>query len=199
VDSFVRTQLQDQTLLVQFGSPDEFPRLTRRVLGQLHKQFHEIRRSGSVRAAILAGSEKSFASGADLEEVSELTPAEALQFSALGQSVMREIEQCPKPVIAAIRGFCLGGGFDLAMACHARMAAEDAKFGHPGGSLGIITGWGGTGRLPRIVGRARAIELLASGRMITAHEAYQWRLVSQVVKAEQVVEAAREMARRLRR
>jgi len=196
VDSFFRTELRDQTLLLQLCSPDEFPRLTRRVLGDLCKQFERIRRSSAVCAVVIAGTAKAFAAGADLEEVSALTPVEALRFSALGQSVMRTIETCPRPVVAAIRGFCLGGGFDLAMACHIRVAAEDAQFAHPGGSLGIMTGWGGTARLPRIVGRARASELLASGRTLTAAEAHAWRLVSRVVAPGEVLEAATEMAQK---
>jgi enoyl-CoA hydratase len=153
----------------------------------------------SCSAVVITGTASSFAAGADLAEVSALTPVAALAFSALGQSVMRAIETSRKPVIAAIRGYCLGGGFDLAMACHVRIAGEDARFGHPGGSLGIITGWGGTARLPRIVGLARTQELLTTGRVITAAEALAWRLVSRIVPSETVMEAAVQFVQRLPR
>ncbi|MBI1749845.1 MAG: enoyl-CoA hydratase/isomerase family protein [Acidobacteria bacterium] len=156
MDSSVRFELRGSVLLISLESPDQFPRLTHSVLSQLLDRFKSLAADTSVRAALITGTTQSFAAGADLEEVSALTPVEALRFSALGQSLMRAIESCPKPIVAAIRGYCLGGGFDLAMACHLRVAGEDARFGHPGGSLGIITGWGGTARLPRLIGHARA-------------------------------------------
>jgi enoyl-CoA hydratase len=144
---------------------------------------------------VLKGSDAAFAAGADLEEVSALDAVEAFRFSQLGQKLMNIIENSRKPVVAAIRGYCLGGGFDLAMACHLRFAAPDAVFGHPGGSLGLVTGWGGTARLPRIVGRARAMELLTTGRTITADEANAWRLVNRVVAEQGLIEAACAAAR----
>jgi enoyl-CoA hydratase len=196
VDSSVRFELCGSVLLISLDSPDQFPRLTRAVLRELRSRFESIPADSAVRAAVITGTPQSFAAGADLAEVSALTPVEALRFSALGQSLMRAIESCPKPVIAAICGYCLGGGFDLAMACHVRIAGDDARFGHPGGSLGIITGWGGTARLPRIVGPSRAVELLTSGRIIDAAEAYAWRLVSRVVPSEQVLDVSLEFARR---
>lgn len=181
MDSSVRFARRDSVLLVRLESPDQFPRLTRAVIRELLTRFENLLSESAVRAVVITGTAQSFAAGADLEEVSALTPVEALRFSALGQSLMRAIESCPKPVIAAICGYCLGGGFDLAMACHLRIAGDDARFGHPGGSLGIITGWGGTARLPRILGQARARELLTMGKIITASEAHAWRLVSRVV------------------
>lgn len=137
----------------------------------------------------MTGTEKCFAAGAELSEIAQLTAMEAKKFAEMGQELMRTIERMEKPVMAAVRGFCLGGGFDLAMACHIRVAARDAVFGHPGGSLGIMTGWGGTQRLARIVGQGRAMELLTTGRQMTAEEAYRWKLVSKVVESERVVEA----------
>jgi enoyl-CoA hydratase/carnithine racemase len=107
---------------------------------------------------------------------------------------MTAIERLPKPVVAAVRGWCLGGGFDLAMACHIRLAASDAQFGHPGGALGILTGWGGTQRLPALVGAARAREALATGRTISSDEALAWRLVSRVAPAEALVADALALA-----
>jgi len=115
---------------------------------------------------------------------------EALRFSALGQAVMERLEKLRKPVVAAIRGYCLGRGFDLAMACHLRVASSDALFGRPGGSLGILTGWGGTARLPRILGRAQALEVLATGQTITAEQAYALSVVSRVAP-DQLLDCAR--------
>ena len=193
--SSVRFELRGSTLIIVLQSPDQFPRLTKSVLQELTTRFESIPADSAVGAAIITGTPQSFAAGADIAEVSLLTPLEALSFSALGQSLMRAVESCSKPVIAAIRGYCLGGGFDLALACHLRIAGNDAQFGHPGGSLGIITGWGGTARLPRIVGQAHARELLVTGRVITAAEAYSMHLVSRVVPPEEVLDAAMEIAR----
>ena len=199
MDSSVRFELRGSLLLISLESPDQFPRLTRAVLRELLTRFESVSADPAVRAAVITGTPQSFAAGADLAEVSALTPVEALRFSALGQSLMRAIECGPKPVIAAIRGYCLGGGFDLAMACHLRIASDDARFGHPGGSLGIITGWGGTARLPRIVGPARATELLTSGRIIDAAEAHAWRLISRVVPPAEVLPTATSFAQQATR
>ena len=197
MDSSVSYEQRDSVLIVRLYSPDQFPRLTRAVLRELLAKFEGLAAAADLCAVVITGTSQSFAAGADLEEVSALTPLEALRFSALGQSLMRAIEHCPNPVVGAICGYCLGGGFDLAMACHARIAADDARFGHPGGSLGIITGWGGTARLPRIVGKSRARELLATGRIISAQEAYAWRLVNRIVPPDEVVEAAVNFARQV--
>ncbi len=191
----VRISRRDDVLLIQLHDPSGYPRLTRAVLEELHGQFDQFAKTPQVRAAVMTGTEKCFAAGADLAEVGALRATEALRFSILGQSLMRKVEQSAKPVIAAIRGYCLGGGFDLALACTLRIAATDAVFGHPGGSLGIITGWGGTQRLSRIIGMVHAREILTTGRTITAEEAYAWRLVSRVVEPEQVVAAATKFSR----
>lgn len=180
-------------LLLALADPTDFPRLTRAVLYDLRNQTNVLARASELRAAVLTGTEKCFAAGAELEEVAALTPREALHFSALGQSVMRAIERSAKPIVAGIRGFCLGGGFDLAMACHLRVAATDAVFGHPGGSLGILTGWGGTQRLPRLLaraGRSRALEALTTGRRISAEEAHAWGLVNRLAPPEEAVATA---------
>jgi enoyl-CoA hydratase len=187
VPSSLRIERRESTLLLQLESPDDFPRLTRSVLGELAAAVQHAARNASVAALVLTGTTKCFAAGADLEEVAALSPLEALRFSALGQSVMRAIENASKPVLAAIHGHCLGGGFDLAMACHLRIAASDARFAHPGGTLGIMTGWGGTQRLPQLIGRARAAELLSTGRAISAQEALAWGLVSRVTPPEETL------------
>ena len=198
----VRTNRRDDLILIELRDPGGYPRLTRAVLEELHRHFDQLETIAGVRAAVLTGMEKCFAAGADLAEVGALSAAEGLRFSALGQSLMRKIEQSAKPILAAIGGYCLGGGLDLALACHLRVAASDALFGHPGATLGIITGWGGTARLPRELGpggRARALEMLASAQMITADEAYAWGLVSRVVAPEALLETAFALARRTNR
>ena len=197
MDSSVRFEQRDSVLLVSLASPDQLPRLTRSVLQLLMERFSSIGDNSTCSAVVITGTASAFAAGADLAEVSTLTPITALAFSALGQSLMNAIEQSPKPVVAAIRGHCLGGGLDLAMACHVRIAGTDARFGHPGGSLGIITGWGGTARLPRIVGQARAKEMFITGRILTAKDALAWRLVSRVVPPQTVVEDSLQLARKL--
>ncbi len=169
------------------------------MLREIERALTEAEGDAKVRSIVIAGSERAFASGADLAEVSALTVASALSFSGVGQGLFRRIERLSKPVIAAIRGYCLGGGLDLALACHIRIAATDAILGHPGGTLGIMTCFGGTQRLPRLIGRARAVEMLASGRNITADEAYAWGLVSRVVAPDALLDAALETARPPRR
>jgi enoyl-CoA hydratase len=186
----------DAAFLIELDDPSGVPRLTRRVLEELRRQVGAAARAPGVRGIVLTGTDRAFAAGADLAEVAALTPVEALAFSALGQGVMSAIERSPRPVVAAIRGWCLGGGFDLAMACHLRVAAGDATFAHPGGSLGLLTGWGGTARLPRLVGRAAAVELLASGRTLNAGEARALRLVQRVVPPTHALTTALELAAR---
>lgn len=194
-ESIIRAALSAGIALVELDDASGIPRLSRSLLAALRGQFTGLRRTENVRAIVLTGTDKCFAAGADLSEVNALRPAGARQFSELGQSLMEQIDRFPRPVVAAVRGYCLGGGFDLAMACHLRVAAQDAVFGHPGGSLGLLTGWGGTSRLPRIVGRARALELLVTGRQITAGESWRWGLVNRVVSPENVLQAADALAR----
>ncbi len=194
----VRASRAGSLLRIELDDPSGFPRLTRAVLAELHRLLDTAGKTPAPPAILLTGTDKCFAAGADLAEVGALDALEALRFSALGQGLMRKIEQHTRPVGAAIRGYCLGGGLDLALACHLRMASTDAIFGHPGAGLGIITGWGGTQRLLRIPGpgaRARVAEMLATGRSITAQEALAWGLVNRIAAPEQVVERALEMVR----
>lgn len=187
---------QGPLALVSLRSTDGYPKLTTALLAQLDATFRSIIAHSGLCGVVLTGTDTAFATGADIAEVGSLEATSALPFSALGQGLMNRIERSPKPVIAAIRGYCLGGGFDLAMACHLRLAAPDAVFAHPGGTLGLLTGFGGTERLPRLIGRARAIELLTTGKTITAEEAYRIFLVNRVVEAENLLPAAMELAAR---
>jgi enoyl-CoA hydratase len=147
--------------------------------------------------ALSRGSDRAFAVGADVNELARLSPAEAFEFSREGQRVFRAIERSPKPIVAGIRGYCMGGGLDLALACHARIASPDAVFAHPGGALGILTGWGGTQRLTRLIGRARALEMLTTGRKVNAKEAQEFGLLSEIVSPPQLISIASDRSRRM--
>ncbi len=196
-----RSTLEDGLLVLQLDDPGGFPRLTRVVLAELLRQFTAAATTSEVRAIVLSGTAKCFAAGAEISQVGALGALEALRFSALGQGVMRKIARSPKPAVAAIRGYCLGGGLDLALACQLRVASDDAIFGHPGAGLGIITGWGGTQRLPRLLlpgGRARTREMVITAQTLTAGEAYAAGLVHRVVPPGNVLEVASSMARAAR-
>jgi enoyl-CoA hydratase len=196
-ETSIAASVHNGVLLLQLTAPDNFPRLTQSALKQLRYQLAGFTSSSDLKAAVITGTEKCFAAGAELMEVSALTAIKALRFAALGQSVMNMIDNCPKPVIAAIRGYCMGGGFDLALACHTRIATPDAIFAHRGASLGIITGWGGTQRLPRILGpngRTIAMELMTTGRTFNANEALAIRLISRIAPEEQLLPAALAIA-----
>ncbi len=191
---------RDACFLIELDDPTGFPRLTRAVLEEFHLLLDAAKRASAARAIVITGTGKCFAAGADIGEVAALGALEALRFSALGQNLMRRIEAHTKPCIAAIRGYCLGGGLDLALACRLRVASSDAVFGHPGAGLGIITGWGGTQRLPRLLGPgalSHVRDILAIGRSVTAGEAYAWGLVNRFVAPERVLEAAVAMVREL--
>jgi enoyl-CoA hydratase len=135
---------------------------------------------GQLKALIIAGNDKFFSAGADLREIAQLSGPEAFEFSRRGQKLMNAIDLFPVPVIAAIRGYCMGGGMDLALACDYRIAAPDAVFGHRGASLGVITGWGGTQRLPQIIGRTRALQMFLLAEMVRAEAALKIGLVNEL-------------------
>jgi enoyl-CoA hydratase/carnithine racemase len=183
VSTRLRSATQAGVVLLTLESDDGYPRLERAVMSDLAREMETLVRARDMKGAVVTGNEQSFASGAEISEIAELTAAGAFEFSRSGQRVFRAIEISARPVVAAIRGFCMGGGLDLALACHVRFAAPDAVFAHPGGALGILTGWGGTQRLPRLIGRARALELLTTGLRITAKEGLDWGLVARIVPA----------------
>ncbi|PSL05107.1 enoyl-CoA hydratase [Cecembia rubra] len=161
--------------------------------------FNEVSDNKDIRAVIITGSgEKAFIAGADISEIAELNELNARKFAENGQEIFSLIENCPKPVIAVINGFALGGGCELAMACHMRIATESAKFGQPEVNLGIIPGYGGTQRLTYLVGRGKALELMMTGDMIGAEEAKNLGLVNHVLatKAE-ALEKAEEILRKI--
>lgn len=168
-------------------------RLTRDKLIALTAAIHEISSNDSLVAPLVISGDTNFSAGADLKEIASLTSPAAYAFSALGQDLMHSVSTFPMPVVAAITGHCMGGGFDLALACHRRIAAPNTVFGHRGAALGLITGWGGTQRLPRLIGKGRALELFITSEKISAARAFEIGLVD-AVAAEPVAEAMRQIS-----
>ena len=180
--------LSDGIARITVNRPDKLNALNGAVIRELGEAAAEVERERGIRGVILTGAgSKAFVAGADIGEIAAQSPIDGLTRAREGQRVFRRLEQCGKPVIAAVNGFALGGGCELAMACHLRIAAEHAKFGQPEVKLGIGPGYGGTVRLPRLVGRGRALELLMTGRMIDAAEAHRIGLVNQVVPADRLL------------
>lgn len=191
----VLTREDDGIALITVNRPDKLNALNADTVRQLDAALREVREDDS-RAVILTGAgEKAFVAGADIAELSKMGPIEGVRISRAGQDTFRMLERMPKPVIAAVNGFALGGGLELALACHVRLASSRAKFGLPEVKLGIIPGYGGTVRLPRLVGRGRALELMLTGEMIDAAEAYRIGLVNRVEEPGALLDAARMMAR----
>ena len=165
------------------------------MFAELGAAFDELGNDGEIRVVLLTGAgERAFAAGADIRELDAVAPGEGKTFALRGQAVFRKIETLGKPVIACVRGFALGGGCELAMACTLRLAAEDAKFGQPEVKLGVIPGYGGSQRLPRLVGRGAALKLLLTGAVIDAREAFRIGLVDEVVAAEDLMTRGEALA-----
>jgi enoyl-CoA hydratase len=178
--------------LVTVNRPEKLNALSGAVVLELKDAFERIAGDVAIRAAILTGAgEKAFVAGADISELALLSPYDARAYAARGQAVFRKLETCGKPTVAAVNGFALGGGLELAMACAVRFASENAKLGQPEVKLGIIPGYGGTQRLPRLVGRGRALELLLAGEPVTAAEAHHIGLVNAVVPLPELLDYSR--------
>jgi enoyl-CoA hydratase len=176
------------TMIIKINRPQVLNALNSEVILELDRAIDDLIDKDELKGAILTGAgEKAFVAGADIAEVNQTPAGEGALMSARGQVVFAKFEQCPKPVIAAVNGFALGGGCELAMACHMRVASEKARFGQPEVNLGLIAGYGGTQRLVRLIGRGKATELLLTGEMIKAPEALQLGLVNHVVSAEEVM------------
>jgi enoyl-CoA hydratase/carnithine racemase len=163
----------------------------------LRTAFEDARDDAAIRGVILTGAGKAFIAGADISELAHVTAFEAEQSSRFGQEVLDLIENLGKPVVAAINGFALGGGCETAMACTIRIAVDSAKFGQPEVKLGLVPGGGGTQRLPRLVGKGRALQLILSGEMISAQEAYRIGLVNEIVPAANLIERAEAILRQI--
>jgi enoyl-CoA hydratase len=183
---------------VTINRPEKLNALNQKVMEELYACFQDIESDDEVRAIILTGAgEKAFVGGADINELAVQTPVEGKETSVRGQQILDFIEHLGKPVIAAINGYALGGGCELAMACTLRIASENARLGQPEVKLGLIPGYAGTQRLPRLVGKGRALEMLLSGDPISASEAYRIGLVSQVVPAQELIVTAEKLAQKI--
>jgi enoyl-CoA hydratase len=189
-------ELTDGIARITVNRPDKLNALNAIVIAELGDAVTRIETDSAVRGAILTGAgAKAFVAGADIAELTEQGATGGRSRALVGQQVFRRLERCGKPVIAAVNGFALGGGCELAMACHLRVASEQAKFGQPEVKLGIAPGYGGTVRLPRLVGKGRALELLLTGEMIDAQEALRIGLVNRVVPADRLLAEAEAMLR----
>ncbi len=185
-----QTESLDGICVLRLSSEDGTNRLTRNCVLALTEAIREAARAAN--PLIITGNQKLFSAGADLNEIARLTGPAAYEFSKMGQALMNAVESFPAPVFAAVSGYCLGGGLDLALACHRRIASPNAVFGHRGAVLGLITGWGGTQRLPRLVGKARALQTFLAAEKIHAGEALRIGLV-EGVSGDPLAEAARRI------
>lgn len=186
----------DGIAIITVNRPDKLNALNAETVRALDATLRTAGADDAIRALIVTGAgARAFVAGADIAELARMGPIEGVHISRAGQDTFRMLETMPKPVIGAINGFALGGGLELALACHIRLASSSAKFGLPEVRLGIIPGYGGTIRLPRLVGRGRALELMLTGDMIDAAEAYRIGLVNRIAEPDALLDMARDMAR----
>lgn len=190
----ITTQQEDAILTITINRPDKLNALNSKTIEEIGKAVDKVYTNPDIKGAIITGAgEKAFAAGADIAEFTDYTKEEAKTMSTNGHKVFNAIENCPKPVIAAVNGFALGGGCELAMACHLRVASDNAKFGQPEVSLGIIPGYGGTQRLVQLIGKGKALELMMTGDILKADDALQAGLVNYVVDQEELLSKCREI------
>jgi len=182
--------VQDRIATLTVNRPDKLNALNSALIGELGSAIDDLQRREDVAGIILTGAGRAFVAGADISELAAVSALEGKRLARRGQEIFRRFEISPKPTIAAVNGFALGGGCELAMSCQMRIASDGAKFGQPEVKLGLIPGYGGTQRLPRLVGRGRALQLLLTGEMIDAQEAYRIGLVNRVVTADQLMPSA---------
>ncbi len=183
--------------LLKINRPDRLNALNAKTLDELAGAVEDLDRDESVKVVVITGQGKAFVAGADIAEMSDMNPLQARAFSHMGQAVLDRIENLEKPVIAAVNGFALGGGCELALACDIRLASDEARFGQPEVKLGVIPGFAGTQRLARLIGEGRAKELIFTGDVIDAQTALSWGLANKVVPAGQLMEEALSLAERI--
>ncbi|MBS6063533.1 enoyl-CoA hydratase/isomerase family protein [Criibacterium bergeronii] len=190
--------VEGEIAVVSINRPKALNALNTETVQEINECFKEIQNRKDIKVVILTGAgEKSFVAGADIAQMSNMTPKEAREMSLNAYEAFSRIENCPQVVIAAVNGFALGGGCEIAMSCDIRIAADTAKFGQPEVGLGIIPGFGGTQRLPRLVGKGRAKELIFTAETIDANEAYRIGLVNKVVPKEELMDTCKKMAQRI--
>ena len=190
---YLTLEVADRVAILWINRPDKLNALNDAVIAELGQAIDTIRVDDTISGVLVTGKGRAFVAGADISELAGQSPVVAKGRARAGQDVFRRIETCPKPVIAVVNGFALGGGCELAMACHVRIASDAAKFGQPESKLGLLPGFGGSQRLSRLVGKGRAMQLLMTGEMIDAAEAYRIGLVNKVVPAAGLMGAAHEM------
>jgi len=189
-------EISEGIAAITINRPSAMNAMTPATLDELAEAVRRVNGAPEVRAAILTGAgTKAFMAGADIAAMRDMTPAQARDLARQAHQIYADIERSPKTFIAAVNGYALGGGCELAMACDIRLASENAKFGQPEINIGIIPGFGGTQRLPRLVGKGRALEMILTGEMIDAREAHRIGLVNRVVTQEELPEEARRLAR----
>jgi enoyl-CoA hydratase len=185
------TSIEKNILVITINRPDKMNAINKDVMQELGEAIEELQSNPEIKSAIITGSgAKAFVAGADISQFTGLSVEEGMQVAQKGHDVFNSIERSTKPVIAAVNGFALGGGCELAMACHFRIASENAKFGQPEVNLGLIPGYGGTQRLVQLIGKGRALETLMTGNMIDANTALQYGLVNHVVPSEELIPKA---------
>jgi enoyl-CoA hydratase len=193
----IRLDIDGALAILTIDRPKALNALNSKTIGELEAALDSLGAQGVRALIVTGGGEKAFVAGADITELRQMTPITGKATAELGQRVFLSIERCPKPVIAAINGFALGGGCELALACHIRIASEKAQLGLPEVTLGIIPGYGGTQRMARLLGKGKALELILTGDRIGAAEAEKIGLVNKVVPAEDLMTAAEELARKI--
>lgn len=194
----ILTDINNKILTITINRPEKLNALNQDTLTEIEAAINGAENNEEVAAVIITGSgEKSFIAGADISELAKSNAITGMKFALYGQKVMNTIEHCKKPVIAAINGFALGGGCELAMACHMRVASDNAMFGQPEIKLGVIPGFGGTQRLVQLIGKGRAMEMNLMGNMIDAQRAYDIGLVNQVVAQDELIATVEKMAKQL--
>ena len=190
----LRVERSGRRATVTVSRPDKLNALNAETIAELDRAFRGLGEDDSVGGLIVTGEgDKSFVAGADIAELAKMGPVDGIGVSRQGQEAFRRLERMGKPVVAAVNGYALGGGMELALACHLRIASENARFGLPEVKLGIIPGYGGTVRLPRIVGRGRALEMILSGEMVGAERALEMGLANRVVPAGETLAAAEDL------
>ncbi len=190
---FLTLSVESRIATLTVNRPDKLNALNDATIAELGLAIDEVRSRDDIGGLIVTGAGRAFVAGADISELASQTPSIAKARAQTGQNVFRRFETSPKPVIAAVNGFALGGGCELALACHIRIVSDKAKFGQPEVKLGTCPGFGGTQRLSRLIGKGRAIQLLATAEMIDAAEAYRIGLANKVVPGDELMSAAFEM------
>jgi len=198
-DLNILTQTNGHILTITINRPSQLNALNKQTILELHEALKQANQDSNIGVIILTGSgEKAFVAGADIKEFADFSPSEGQELAAKGQEILfNYIEMMSKPVIAAVNGFALGGGLELAMSSHIRVASDNARMGLPEVSLGVIPGYGGTQRLAQLVGRGKAIEMVATAGMISAEEALKWGLVNHMVTPEELMPLAEKIASKI--